>query len=338
MIKPIYFPSTYLPPETAAAMRSVCTAMVGYHPGGGGLTDDMHALVESGFLEIVTPAGDAAPGLDRTIQEFERWGRRHRGGAGLLSSFLSDRPGLDPLMADGTAAQIAAAIQRRPEAAAAPATAALMRSLVFLQLAHQADHLGHQARADLRRYERAQADLFSTITGKRPTRTEAFIAELPAAEPDPMLERRLNAWARLFLLRPYASPIFAAARPEVIEILAERFPALRRVGRSVLSRMVCEQATPAASLSGDGLSRLALLASRPLPEPDGCAEGGDLDPAIYVLPDISPSHLFACLAEPGNAVETSADPHWRHTLILRISPQRVPAGHPAAVDGRHNSE
>jgi hypothetical protein len=337
MIKPIYFPHTYLPPETAAAMRAVCTTMVGYHPGDGRLTDDMHALVESGFLEIVTPAGDAAPGLDRAIQEFERWGRLHHGGAGLLSLFLSGRPGLDPLMADGTAAQIAAAIQRRPEAAAAPATAALMRSLVFLQLAHQADHQGHQARADLRRYERAQADLFSAITGKRPTRAEAFIAESPAAEADPMLERRLNAWARLFLLRPYASPIFATARPEVIDILAERFPALHRVERSVLSRMICEQATPAPLSSGDCLSRLALLASRPLPEPDGCAEDGDVDPAIYVVPDMSPSHLFACLAESENAVETSADPHWRHTLILGISPQRVPVERPAAINGINNS-
>jgi hypothetical protein len=337
MIKPIYFPHTYLPPETAAAMRSVFTAMVGYHPGGGRLTDDMHALVESGFLEIVTPADDAALGLDRAIQELERWGRLHHGGAGLLSQFLSDRPGLDPLMADGTAAQIAAAIQRRPEAAAAPATAALMRSLVFLQLAHQADHQGHQARADLRGYARAQADFFSAITGKRPTRAEAFLPESPAAEVDPVLERRLNAWARLFLLRPYASPIFATARPEVIDILLERFPTLHRVGRSVLSRMVCEQVPPTPLSSGDGLNRLALLASRPLPEPDGCAEDGDVDHAIYVVPDMPPSHLFACLAESENAAAPRTDPHWRHTLILGIFPQRVPVGPPAAVNRMNNS-
>jgi hypothetical protein len=124
----------------------------------------------------------------------------------------------------------------------------------------------------------------------------------------------------------------------VIDILAERFPALYRVGRSAFSRIICEQATPTPSSSGDCLNRLALLASRPLPEPDGCAEDGDIDSAIYVVPDMSPSHLFACLAEPENAVETGADPHWRHTLILGIFPQRVPVGRPAAINGRNNSQ
>ncbi len=102
MTKPIYFPHTYMPPEAAAAIRSVFTAVAGYQPVAARLSSDMRQLAESGFLEIVSLAPEDEEPLHRVLQEFERWGRLQQGGAGLLSVFLSNRPGLDPLTVDGT--------------------------------------------------------------------------------------------------------------------------------------------------------------------------------------------------------------------------------------------
>ncbi|HWR92212.1 MAG TPA: hypothetical protein VN300_07280, partial [Desulfobacterales bacterium] len=103
-MKPILFPHTYISPATAAAIRSVFSAVVVYQPVPGRQTPDMQALAESGFLEIVAPGSENRDRLERILQELERWGSLQQGGAGLLSVFLASQPGFDPLATDGSPA------------------------------------------------------------------------------------------------------------------------------------------------------------------------------------------------------------------------------------------
>lgn len=322
MTKPIYFPHTYLPPATAAAMRSAFAAVVAYPPVAGRLPPDMRALVESGFLEVVAPAAEDEERLERALREYEQWGRRQQGGAGLLAVFLSDRPGADPLMADGTATQIASQIRRRP-AGEPPSTAhaACRCAAVFLQLAQQADEQGYQVREELGRSERAHAGLLKALAGKAPA-PEVCRPPHPEAAPeaDLLLEHRLRAWARLFAQRPYASPVFVTASPKVIELLAEKFPTMRRIGRTALNGTAGERRSPAPPSRGDLMLRLESLASLPLPDPAASDEDLGTLPEVYVVPDLAPRRLFAGLAANEDAAgATAALPDWRHTVIVGLA-------------------
>ncbi len=326
MTKPIYFPHTYISPATAAAIRSVFTAVAGYRPGAGRRTPDLQELAEAGFLEIVALAPDDEERLDRVLQEFERWGRMLQGGAGLLSVFSSNRPGSDPLTADGTAAQIASEIRRRAAGAPPAAQEALMRSAAFLQLAHEADRQRCEVSAELQRCARVHAELLDALAGEDAWPRPGAVAPpdgFPAPEGNSLLEQRVRAWARLFLQRPCAGPVFVTSSPEVVDLLAQKFPSLRRINRSALERTACPSAVPGSPDAGDFMTRLEMLASRPLPDAGPSDEGADDDPLVYAVPDVSPLRLFTCLAEGGEAPEAGAAATWRHTVVVEV-PRRTP--------------
>jgi hypothetical protein len=327
MTKPVYFPHTYLSPETAAAIRSAFSSVVGYQPVAGRRPPDMQELVESGFLEIVAPAPDDEERLDRVIQELERWGRLQQGGAGLLAVFFSNRPDSDPLMADGTTAQIASEIRRPPSDALPAAQEALMRSAVFLQLAHQVDRQSYQVHAELKGCGHAYAELLDALAGEDARPPQAPVA--PPAGPllperDSLLEHRLRAWSRLFLHRPAAGPVFVTACPDVAGLIAEQFPSLCRIGRSALDKTTHADAASAPPDAGGLMARLEMLACLPLPDASVSDKSGNDDPLIYAVPDVSPLRLFARLAQSEEAPEADASaPKWRHTLVVDFS-RRIP--------------
>jgi hypothetical protein len=288
----------------------------------------MQALVESGFLEMVAAVPDADGRLERALREFERWGRLQQGGAGLLSVFLSGQPGWDPLAADGTATQIASEVRQRPSEVLPAAPEALRRAAVFLQLAHQADRQTFQVNTELQRCERAHAEMLHRLAGDGalpPRGSGPQPARFPASERDSLLGQRVRAWARLFLHRPWAGPVFVTASPEAVELLAEKFSSLRRIGRSAPDQTAAAGAVSAPSSAGDLMARLETLASSPLPDAGPSDEGGHADVLVYAVPDLPPLQLFARLAERGAAPVASAAPSaWRHTVVVDLS-RRIPS-------------
>ncbi len=325
MTKPIYFPHTYMSPAAATAIRSVFTAVAGYQSVAGRLSPGMQELAESGFLEIVSLAPEDEEPLQRVLQEFDRWGRLQQGGGGLLSVFLSSQPGSDPLTVDGTAAQIASEIRRRPPVGAPTAPAALMRSAAFLQLAHEADQQNCEVSAALQRCERVHAELLDALAGEdaRPhLESIALPGGFRAVERDSLLEQRVRAWARLFLNRPYPGPVFVSSSAEVVGLLAAKFPSLRRIHQSALEQTTCAGAVSEPSAARDFVARLERLASRPLPDA-GASDEGDDAPSVYAVPEVPPLRLFAVLAEGGAAAEAgTAASAWRHTVIVEL-PRRT---------------
>jgi hypothetical protein len=287
----------------------------------------MQALAESGFLEFVAPAPADEERLERILLEFERWGRLQQGGGGLLAVFLSGRPGLDPLTADGSAAQIASETRRWPSDALPAAQEALLRAGVFLQLAHQADQQGYQVSAELQRCEAAHSELLHALTGEDAWRSPspAFrLQGLTDPEGELLLKQRVRAWARLFLQRPYAGPVFVTVSPEVVSLLAEKCPSLRRIDRSVLEQMAGASPASARPAAGAFMAQMLMLASRPLPETNAGDDDGSLDPAVYVVPDLSPLQVFARLAENDHRPEVAgSEPSWRHTVVVELS-RRTP--------------
>ena len=315
MIKPVYFPHTYVSPAAAAAIQHLFPVVVVYQPVPGRQTPDMQALAESGFLEIVAPGPENRDRLERILQELERWGSLQQGGAGLLSVFLASQPGFDPLATDGSPARIAAEIRGRPSGAP-PEQEAVLRAAVFLQLAHQADHQGCQLSAELQACESAHARVLHALTGKT-ARAASAAAGAAAPQEEHLLKQRLKAWARLFLQRPLDGPVFVTTNAEVIGLLAEKHPALRPVSRPALDRMALEGPASESPAGGNLMAQLLGLASRSLPAAAFADDSGGIAPGVYVLPEMPPRALFADLAEIDD-LPAAADglPQWRNTVIV----------------------
>jgi len=303
-------------PAAAAAIRAVFPVVAAYQPVAGRQTPDMQALADSGFLEIVVPGPENRERLERILKELERWGSLQQGGAGLLPVFLSSQAGVDPLAADGSPARIAAEIRGRP-AGPPPEQEAAVRAAVLLQLAHQADHQGHELSAELQACESAHARVLRALTG-RSARPVSAAAGAAAPEEERLLKQRLKAWARLFLQHPLDGPVFVTTSAEVIGLLAEKLPALRPVSRAALDRTAPEG--PASLPAGGNLMALLVgLASGPLPAAGFADDSGGIASGVYVLPEMPPRALFADLAgSDASPMAVDGPPQWRNTVIVGL--------------------
>jgi hypothetical protein len=333
MIKPIYFPHTYLSPAAAEAIRTFFPVVAAYQPVAGRQTPDMQALADSGFLETVAPGPENQERLERILKELERWGSLQQGGAGLLSAFLSSRPGFDPLATDGSPARIAAEIRGRP-VGPPPEQDAAVRAAVFLQLAHQADHQGCQLSAELQACESAHARVLRALTG-RSARPASVAAGAAAPEEERLLRQRLKAWARLFLQHPLDGPVFVTTSTGVIGLLADKHPALRPVSRAELDNTAPEGPASLKPAGGNLMELLAGAASRSLPAAGFADHSGGITSGVYVLPGMPPRALFADLAGD-DALPMAADgpPQWRNTVIVGLAKGEEPSSETGAAPAK----
>jgi len=324
-MKPVYFPYTYMAPFEADSLRALFPAMAIYQPAAGRMPEEMQALVENGFLEVVEPAAGDEVEFDRLIRDFHSWGRVHRDGSGLEAALLSGLSFWGPAGAGESTSEISSQIKRRlsPETPARAGDAALA-ARVFLQLAQTAEVQRRQLADELARYDRARAQLFSALTGEEDPAAVGFDPAQPSPQDDGAEDRlkpRMIAWARLFLSRPYPSPVFVTHSPALLRHLCETLPGCRRVGLCGLSQAAGRPADDIVSqLAGLAAGRLSLPV-RPI---DGAgvesAERGIEEPWVHLWPEINPIDFFSRLLPAGTpgACLPPAPVEWRHTLVVQV--------------------
>lgn len=332
-MKPVYFPHTYLAPFAAEALRRLFASVAVYQPAAGHVPAEMQALVEAGFLEVVAPAAGDTEEFDRLIRDFQDWGRRHGHGAGLEAALRHGPSSGGPAEADGSTGEIASQIRRRltPGGAEARPDAGLA-ARVFLQLAQTADEQRRRAAVDLARFEEARSRLLNALRGEDddPAAREFQPPPVPAEAPegDDHLERRTAAWARLFLDRPYPSPVFVTHSRRLIGHLAETVPGGLRLGRTGFCGATEASFSGSASGTGDRMAPLAALAAGEIPAEALPVEAAGGEPPespleearIFVWPGLPPFDFFSRLpaaAGSGRGRPSSQAP-WRHTVVLQL--------------------
>jgi hypothetical protein len=332
MIKPVYFPHTYLPPSTVDSLRNIFPCVAVYQPTAGRLPDEMRVLAENGFAEVVAPAAGDEDDFDRLIRDFLDWGRTHQGGAGLKAALLYGRPLGGAASADGSPSEIASQLKRRwsTETAAREVDAALA-ARVFLQLAQAADQQRHQIAGDLARVDEAQAQLFDALKGgSDPAASEfglpqAFLRDHAGED---RLEMRLASWVRLFLSLPYPSPVFVTHSPALIRRLAETVQGRLQLTFEDLSRPAGKTFFGQPPSADDILSQLAALGAGLLCLPDpavndaerASAAGRAEESGVHVWPEMSPFSFFSRLL-PASVPGYGRPPPqvvWRHTIVVQI--------------------
>jgi hypothetical protein len=336
-MKPIFFPATYVSPPAAAAMQALFASVVIYQPFAGRLPPEMHALKESGFLDVLSPVAGGEQRLDGMLREFRQWGFLHAGGAGLHAAFWRQRLQADSLAEDDTSLRLASQIESRLRPAAGPKESdQLMPARVFLHLAQEFDRQSCEIQRDLTRHDKLSAELLHALTGEDDPSGRARDhgpAPGPAGPEDHLWERRLAAWARLFLCQAYPSPVFVASSAAVVEHVVASVPRALRLLPAALVALACPTVVAGHPSEHDVMPRLAELAASPLsllekqfvpaaPDAPGARGAG---PEVFVLPEADPCRVFARFLA-GVPDEPSCCPHerpWRHTVLVRVAPASV---------------
>ena len=295
-VRPVYFPQTFLPPETLAALRPVFRSLTVVQPDPACLPEDMQPFADSGFLEVLPCPGGG--GNEGALREYQRWGERHRGGVGVAAAWGQERRAANALGADGTPCEIAAAIRGGAASARSSVPADPLRAAeLFLRLAQDADRQAYQLGRSLCDCERRHEWLFDALRGE--TRRAADGAHPPPVGGGHMASR-MAAWTRVFLSLSCPLPVFVTHHPDAVEWLCERSPAPLRVPLETLPGMLPEL-TPTAFGPGAG----------------ACL------PAVHIWAETPPEVFLARVLRIDTAAASSGSRTGRHTLVVQI-PARDP--------------
>ena len=337
-MKPIYFPTTYVSPSAAAAMRVLFPSVVTCQPFAGRLPPDMRTLQESGFLDVLTPVAGGEQRLDDMVREFRQWGRLHAGGAGLHAAFWRQRLQADSLAEDGSSEQLVSQIKGRLIPARGPTESdRLMPARVFLHLAQEFDRQSCEIQRDLARHEKLSAELLHALTGENDPSAggrNQGPAFGPAGHEDQLWESRLAAWARLFLCQPCPSPVFVTSSAAVADHVIASVPRALRLLPEALATFARPPVAAGHPSPHDAMPRLAEFAASPLSllekqfvtdTPDALGARG-AGPDVFVLPEADPTHVFArfLTGAPDKRVRRPDERPWRHTVLVRVSLAPVP--------------
>jgi hypothetical protein len=337
-MKPIYFPTTYVSPSAAAAMRALFPSVVTCQPFAGRLPPDMRTLQESGFLDVLTPVAGGEQRLDDMVREFRQWGRLHAGGAGLHAAFWCQRLQADSLAEDGSSSQLVSQIKSRLTPARGPTESdRLMPARVFLHLAQEFDRQRCEIQQDMARHETLSAEFLHALTGEHAPSAggrNQGPAGGPAGHEDHLWESRLAAWARLFLCHPYPSPVFVTSSAAVVDHVIASVPQALRLLPAALEMLAHPPVAVGHPSPHDVMPRLVEFAASPLsllekqfvtdtPDAPG-ARGAGLD--VFVLPEADPTQVFArfLTGVPDECQRRSDERPWRHTVLVRVSLALVP--------------
>ncbi|MBI5581807.1 MAG: hypothetical protein HY895_21845 [Deltaproteobacteria bacterium] len=337
-MKPIYFPTTYVSPSAAAALRTLFPSVVTCQPCAGRLPSDMRTLQESGFLEVLTPVTGGEQRLDDMVREFRQWGRLHAGGAGLHAAFWRQRLPADALAEDGSSSQLVSQINSRLIPARGLAESdRLMPARVFLQLAQEFDRQSYDIQRDLARHEKLSTELLHALKGENDPSgggRNQGPARGPAGHEDHLWERRLAAWARLFLCQSYPSPVFVTSSAAVVDHVIASVPRALRLLPEALVTLARPPVVVGHPSRHDAMPRLSGFAASPLSllenqfvtvTPDASGERG-AGPDVFVVPEIDPRHVFARFLNgaPEEHARRPDERPWRHTVLVRVPLAPVP--------------
>ena len=331
-MKPIYFPTTYVSPSAAAAMRALFPSVVTCQPFAGRLPPDMRTLQESGFLDVLTPVAGGEQQLDDRVREFKQWGRLHGGGAGLHAAFCRQRLQANSLAEDGSAEQLVSQIKGQliPDRGVMESDR-LMSARVFLHLAQEFDRQSCEIQCDLVRHEKLSAELLHALTGENAPSAggrNQGLAFGPADHEDHLWENRLAAWVRLFLCHPYPSPVFVTFSAAVAHHVIASVPRALRLLPENLATFARPPVAAGYPSPHAAMPRLAELADSPLSllekqfvtdPPDAPAARG-AGPDLFVLPDTDPTQVFArfLTGAPDKCQRRPDERPWRHTVLVRL--------------------
>lgn len=224
MIKPIFFPYTYISGTTAAELKIWFQQMIVYSPllpadlNIPHITED--ATRNSDLIDLQTPIQGDEDYINRALQEFRAWGELHQ-------NFNKEAVKLTgnaiPFFNETSSQQIKADIKKGLSNNAETEKDPLLKARIFLQMAHDFDQQNDEIEQKMLLFKNLEQNLINNLTGSENnsdfSKEESF---LPDTSDNFMIEQRIASWSRLFMHASECLPLFITTSRSAIDYLTDK--------------------------------------------------------------------------------------------------------------------
>jgi len=310
-MKPIYFPHTYVTPQTARAISVYFKSMVVYQASARPLPAEMQALAESGFLDVRIPDPSDQSRFDDVVKNFQNWGDLYFDDRSMKTAFSRSAGEPIPFFNESAASQIVADVKNELNPNQPPKAAdAIFDARIFIEFAQEFDRQSHDIHQDLGTHNEKMRHLLAGLKGATddPAADNWFAAESSKNDPGEFMGlKRLEAWMHLFEKDTAASGMLLAASRSLLEHLLDNVPTSEKIHVYHSAADPWTDPETLGSWRQNLMSTLTSLvkakppASTDMPLNPYPADSGEpcvsLD--LYLIPDLTPlESLAACISKP----------------------------------------
>jgi len=193
---PIYYPQTYIPEATMAAVQTCFSPVTVYQPSRRHIPPAMHEWEQGDLIELHVPPKGDGDRLDLLLKDYRKWAAMHGGRHRTGFDYLRTHMGKVPFFDETSVAQIRADIRRGGISSESAPVTRFFSARVFLSIAQEMDMAAEALAIDMRRHDEFEKKLFKELTGDgspaaQPT---SFGATGTGMQQDYMIQERLLAW------------------------------------------------------------------------------------------------------------------------------------------------
>jgi hypothetical protein len=237
MIKPTYFPHTYVPQWVAKTLAACFKQFAVYQPSGRELPAEMQPWVEANVMEVRVPVQTEDEALAKMAKEFRAFAGLHDDSKNLKTAVFWGQQGAIPCFGETTVSRIVSDVKKSSRSASAEADFdPLFNAQVFLDFAQEFDRQSAELNRGLGVNAQHSRDLLKEISGEKENDLPAtpLSAEIKVDDPgEYMALDRLQAWLRLFMIDPVDSGLLVTSSPAVFNHLIENLAAVQKIIQSL---------------------------------------------------------------------------------------------------------
>ncbi len=236
MIKPIYFPFTYVPEWVAQAMAACFQRFIVYQPSGRKIPDEMRPWVDANVMEVRVPAQTDDQALEKVVKDFRSFASLHDDSKNLKTAALLGQQYAIPFFSETSASRIVSDLKKDGSSDSAEAGSdPLFCARVFLGFAQDFDRQRDELNQGLGVHDQRSYELLENLKGEKEIDSASILLAAGSKLDDPaeyMTMSRLQAWNLLFQKDPVGSGLFVTSSRAVFNALIAKQPATEKIIQS----------------------------------------------------------------------------------------------------------
>ena len=236
MIKPIYFPFTYVPQGVAQALAACFQRFIVYQPSGKKVPDEMQPWVAANVMEVRVPDQTDDQAIEKVVKDFRSFASLHYESKNLKTAAFLGQHSAIPFFNETSTSRIVSDLKKGGSSdSTETGSDPLFCARVFLGFAQDFDRQGDELNKGLGVHEQQSFELLKTLKGETEIDSAAIPLGAESEVDDPgeyMALARLQAWALLFQKDPVGSGLFVTSSKSIFNQLMAKLPATEEIVQS----------------------------------------------------------------------------------------------------------
>ena len=194
-MRPIYYPQTYIPVASMAAIQTCFSPVVVYQPSRRDVPTVMREWEQGELIELIVPPKGDGDRLALVLKDYRNWAAMHGGQHRTGFDYFRSHMGKVPYFDETSVAQIRVDIKRGGIPRESASVSRFFSARVFLSIAQEMDMGAESLATDMLRHDEFEKKLFRELNGGAPAPQPASpVATDSGMQQDYMIQERLRAW------------------------------------------------------------------------------------------------------------------------------------------------